>query len=327
MIVLSVIAVAVVALALAYRIGLALPYQAVRSVESASGQSLHAPVRVEQSFYNDSVASDTNAEAQPQPNPSSSPQPHNPAATVPHAPILGPVISAQSYLVGNVATGRIYLEKNDTEVLPVASMSKLITAFVATETLPPSQPVTITDAEMNTATDTSHLAVGETFTASELLYPMLLNSSNVAAEALASTSDRTKFLELMSSYAWEIGMPATFFADPSGVSPRNISTAVDFFNLAKYLYSSRPDILAITRTVSQRVATTSEHLGHTFDSIHPFVTDPRFIGGKTGHTPEARDTMLTILNIGGQPIAFIVLSSEDRRADTDMLIEMYSKKS
>jgi D-alanyl-D-alanine carboxypeptidase len=55
-------------------------------------------------------------------------------------------------------------------------------------------------------------------------------------------------------------------------------------------------------------------------SIHPFVKDPNFLGGKTGHTPEAKDTMLTILMIKGQPIAIIVLSSDDRKADTDYLL-------
>ncbi len=170
------------------------------------------------------------------------------------------------------------------------------------------------------ASDTSKLYAGEKFPVKDLLYPLLLNSSNVAAEALASSSDRTKFLELMSSYSWEVGMPSTFFADPSGIDPRNESTAKDFFALARYLYSSRPDLLAITRTVGLEVATTSDHGGHLFASIHPFVNDPGFIGGKTGHTPEAKDTLLTIMNIGDQPIAIVIIASDGRERDTRLLI-------
>jgi D-alanyl-D-alanine endopeptidase (penicillin-binding protein 7) len=156
----------------------------------------------------------------------------------------------------------------------------------------------------------------------ELLFPLLLNSSNVAAEALASTTNRSHFLELMSGYAWEVGMPSTYFADPSGLDPRNAASARDFFALAQYLYSSRPEILSITRTPYVAVATTTDHGAHEFKSIHPFVTDPRFIGGKTGRTPQAGDTMLTIMNIENKPIAIIVLGShyDGRAADTRILI-------
>ena len=120
---------------------------------------------------------------------------------------VGLPVTAAAYLVGDVSTGRVYLEKNSQTILPVASMSKLITAFAATDVLPLSTMITITEAEMNVASDTSRLSAGERFTVRELLYPLLLNSSNVAAEALASTTDRLKFLGRMSSYAWEVSMP------------------------------------------------------------------------------------------------------------------------
>jgi len=235
----------------------------------------------------------------------------------PVSPVNSPTASA--YLVGNVQTGKIYFEHNINMVLPVASMSKLITAVAATDTMSPETRITITDSEMQTATDTSRLAVGETFTLNELLLPMLLNSSNVAAEAIASSTNRAAFLELMTSYAWEIGMPKTFFADPSGVNPLNQSTASDFFALAKYLYTVRSDILLLTRNVFADTPATDDHGAHHFESIHPLVVDANFLGGKTGHTPEAKDTMLSIVKIANQPIAIIVLSSYNREADTRML--------
>lgn len=236
----------------------------------------------------------------------------------------GPVITAKAYLVGNVATGQVYFEKNSAAALPVASMSKLITAVAAVDTMEVTMPVGITEEEFAVtavASDTAQLAAGERFTIAQLLYPLLLNSSNVAAEAIASTSDRMKFLDLMSNYAWEVGMPSTFFADPSGLNPRNISSARDFFNLAKYLYKSKPDILALTRTARASTATTSDHNAHEFVSIHPFIADPSFLGGKTGHTAAARDTMLSIFKLRGVPVAVIVLASEDRKADTKLLLD------
>ena len=239
-----------------------------------------------------------------------------------HAPAPKPQITASAYVVGNVVTGKIYLQKNASVVLPVASMSKLITAIAATDTLSPDTRIQITDQEYDVASDTSKIVPRESFTVLELLYPMLLNSSNVAAEALASTTDRAKFMELMTSYAWEVGMPSTFFADPSGINPRNQSTASDFFALARYLYKYRPDILAITRIPRISVATTTDHMAHDFISIHPFVSDPAFLGGKTGHTPEAGDTMLTIMKIAGQPVAIVILGADsgNRERDTRLLI-------
>ena len=273
-------------------------------------------------------------------SPTSAAAPIAPASpAVPAVPI--DPISAQAYLVGDVSTGKIYLEKNPSVILPAASMSKLLTAVTATDMYSPTTTIEITPAEASVAADSSNLMAGERFTASELLYPLLLNSSNVAAEALASSTDRAPFMYLMSGYALEIGMSGSFFADPSGLSEYDQGSVQGFFLLARYLYKSRPDILALTRIVSISVATTtgyvplatttgfvpsaatgatSFHGAHVFASIHPFVTDPRFLGGKTGHTNAALDTMLTILNIDGHPIAFIVLRSLNRTADTQLLI-------
>ena len=231
------------------------------------------------------------------------------------------VMTAKAYIVGNVTTGRVYIQHNSSVALPVASMSKLVTAMVALDTLPKDKKIVITPPEADVPPDGSGIAAGEAYTVSELMYPMLLDSSNVAAEALASSSNRAHFLELMSSYAWEIGMPTAFFADPSGVSLHNEASAKGLFALAQYLYKSRQDILAITRTAHLAVATTTDHGAHSFDSIHPFVKDPRFLGGKTGHTPEAMDTMMTIMQIDGQKVALIVLGSQDRAADTKLLID------
>jgi D-alanyl-D-alanine carboxypeptidase len=248
--------------------------------------------------------------------PSDSVTPTKPTPTTPASPI-----SARAYVVGNVATGEIYLMRKPNLVLPVASMSKLITAIESIDQFTLGKVVTITE-DTQDVPDSLKLRVGDKFTVAELLYPLLLNSSNSVAEALASTTDRIAFMDLMSSYAWEIGMPATFFADPSGLSPQNTSSANDFFALARYLHRLRPEILAITKNATSSLATTTEHGSYELTNTHPFARDPNFLGGKTGRTPAARDTMLTILNIYNRPIAIVVLASEDRRRDTLFLRDM-----
>ncbi len=235
-------------------------------------------------------------------------------------------ITAYAYLVGNVDTGQVYFSSNQSEVLPVASMSKLMTAIVATDEFTPTTTIEITSLNMEVATDTSNLYVGEKFTLKEILQPLLLSSSNIAAEAIASTAiDRAVFMNAMSNTAWEIGMPHAYFADPSGLDPENHANAKDVFAMAEYLYKYRPDILEITRTIQANLATTTNHGSHIVNSTHPFVTDPRFIGGKTGRTFEAGETMLTILNIDNKPIVFIVLHSKYgyRATDTSQLIKKF----
>jgi D-alanyl-D-alanine endopeptidase (penicillin-binding protein 7) len=232
-------------------------------------------------------------------------------------------VSAASYIIGDTANGDVYLEYNSKKVMPVASMSKLVTAFVATDVISSTTLIEITGDALKAPSDKSNLQQDEHYTRDEILYPLLLSSSNVAAEAIsASIGDRPDFLEQMKGYSWEIGMPGSFFADPSGVSPRNAATAYDIFALAGYLMNYRPDILAITRNPKIEMATTTGHGYHLIESTHPFVNDPRFVGGKTGRTPEAGETMVTILNMSGRNVAFVVLGSKDRENDTRTLIRV-----
>jgi serine-type D-Ala-D-Ala endopeptidase (penicillin-binding protein 7) len=233
-------------------------------------------------------------------------------------------VTASAYLVGNILTGKVYLSSRPDLVSPVASMSKLMTAIVATNIFDPESVIEITPPETMVASDTSNLQAGERFLFKDIVYPLLLNSSNVAAEAIASSSSsRSYFMDTMSNTAWEVGMPNAYFADPSGLDPRNQASAKDIFKLAQYIYSHRPDIFDITRTPHANMATTTDHGSHNFDSTHPFVTDVRFIGGKTGRTLQAGETMLTVLRIDSQPIAFIVIPNMVH----EPLIRVFSSRS
>lgn len=241
-------------------------------------------------------------------------------------------VTARAFLVGNVRTGDIYLSYNSFAVMPVASMSKLVTAFVATDLISSTSTIEVTEESLQAPPDRSNLTAHERFTLDEALRPLLLSSSNIMAESIASSSDRAGFMESMKSYAWEVGMPNSNFADPSGVSPHNVASARDLFGLAKYLMYYRPDILSLTRTGTTTVATTTDHGYHDFVSTHPLVSDARFIGGKTGRTPEAGETMLTIMKIAGDPIAVVVLGCDygarerDTRILLDKAVQMIGKK-
>jgi D-alanyl-D-alanine carboxypeptidase len=236
-----------------------------------------------------------------------------------------PKITAKSYIVGSIKTGKIYIQKNPDIVMPLASMTKILTALIATRNKVTTPDIEITAKDLEAPADESFLKLGEKYTTDEILYPLLITSSNVAAEAIADTAGRDNFSRLMSDYSQEIGMDYSAFQDPSGVSMANVSTAHDMFNLAKYIFVNEPQIISITKTPRYTISTTTDHGYHVLISTHPFVNEPTFMGGKTGYTPQAGETMVTVMDIDGDAVAFIVFNSlkGKREADTRELISRF----
>lgn len=241
-------------------------------------------------------------------------------------------ITASAYLVGNLNTGKIYLSRDVNRVFPIASISKLITALTARDLFASSSLITIDEAMLLPYGDAGHLVLGEHLTSDELIYPLLLESSNDAAEALARGYGYTDFIAHMNGLAQEIGMTKTSFGDPSGLSPQNTSNARDLFTLAQYLYRFDPSLLATTTLQAYSLATSTDHGAHVFTNINPFSYDPHLIGGKTGRTEFAQETMLSLFHypIGGidYPIAIVVLHSDfgARQVDSAILFEKFIEK-
>jgi D-alanyl-D-alanine carboxypeptidase len=102
-----------------------------------------------------------------------------------------------------------------------------------------------------------------------------------------------------------------------------MSSARDLFELSKYLYKYRPDVLGMTKIKQYTIATSTLSSAKIFNSTHPFINDNRFLGGKTGRTLAAGETMITVLDMGTKgKVAFIILGSTwgYREADTRYLI-------
>ncbi len=252
---------------------------------------------------------------------------------VPSPRSTGLVISAEAYLVANLDTGEIYAEHNTRNIFPIASLSKLITALIALHSMQPDQKITITQAMLDAGYgEAGHLVLGEILTVTELLYPLLLESSNDAAEAIAQSYGYPTFLQNMNSFTIELGMTSTFFKDASGLSAGNISTANNLLILARFLYANEKPLLEITRLTKMVLATTTDHGSHTFITINPFPLDPHFIGGKTGRTNEAKESMISLFRYEHRgityPVAVIVLRSDfkARELDSNLLFERFLQK-
>jgi len=220
-----------------------------------------------------------------------------------------PATSAGAYAIADLARGQVVLEKNAGRARPIASITKLFTAVVASDAIGHGTQVQAPN--------------GEYYTLGELFYPLLLRSDNAVAERIAQKRGSRAFIGAMNRYVDELGMPTTSFADASGLSPYNVSSAFDLTSFARHLYLDKRYVLDISREGSMSITSTG---GTTWamQNQNKLAGDPHFVGGKLGFTDEAGQTALSIFNvpIDGETrtVAIVVLGSSDWKQDTRTLL-------
>lgn len=239
-------------------------------------------------------------------------------------------LRSESYLVIDAETGEIILEKDADAPHPMASISKLMTAIVTKEQIDLHHVAVVTDDSYNTYGSEGELSRGEKIIVSDLLYPLLIESSNDAAEVLADDYGRGNFIDLLNQKAAALGMSNTHYDDPSGLSPFNVSTARDLGILALYIRQSYPEFLDITRVKEYAI------LDHTWKNENYFLTYPNFLGGKNGFINEARKTTVSYFKVFfrgedpssrvvERPIVVVLLRSADRNKDMADMLSYVSK--
>ncbi len=235
-----------------------------------------------------------------------------------------PKVSAKAYLVGDLNTGEVILAKNQDKKFPIASISKLMTALVSHILMGPDDVAQVTQKALATEGTNGELRLGEKIKTSDLLYPLLLESSNDAAEVLAQYFGRDVFIRKMNQEAQNLKMSSTSYEDPSGLSPNNQSTVSDIFKLTGYLNQEKPDLLAITTKRS------FANKKHSWSNINRLLGKVGYGGGKTGYTDEALQTVVSVFSLplgksGTRPIAITILGSRDRSGDIENILK-YLKK-
>lgn len=194
-----------------------------------------------------------------------------------------PKLSAHSYLVADLGSGYVFQKKATQEQLPIASLTKLMTALVVAEQIDLTKSILIQEEMLEPYGCSDILVPGERLRVIELFYPLLIESCNDAAEALSYFLGRQRILELMEEKGKAILMKDTAFGDASGLSPDNLSTAQDLFYIARYLLNNRPPLLDISR--SEEVRSFGD-IGFDITTLwnkNVFVNDDSFLGGKTGY--------------------------------------------
>lgn len=215
-------------------------------------------------------------------------------------------------LVIDQQTNEVLFSKNDSAVLPIASLTKLMTGLVVTDAnLPLDETVTITSDDVDTVKGSrSRLAVGTTLTRLELMHLALMSSENRAAHALGRTfpGGLDQFVRLMNAKARELGMHDTRYVEPTGLSSLNQSSARDLATLVSVAYQ-RPLLRSLSTSPSHQL-----ELGHRtleYRNSNRLIRDPDWDIGlqKTGYISEAGRCLVMQARVAGRQLIMVFLDA------------------
>jgi len=215
-------------------------------------------------------------------------------------------------LVVDQKTDEVLYSKNDKAVLPIASLTKLMTGLLLDEAqLPPNESITIIQADVDTEKGSrSRLRVGSVLSRGELLHLALMSSENRAAHALARTypGGLAAFVPKMNAKARALGMVDTVYVEPTGLSSSNKSSAQDLAKLVD-VASKSPMLRELTTSPGFEVAVGRHML--QFNNTNRLVKNPNWDIGlqKTGYITEAGRCLVMLTRIAGRNVIMVFLDS------------------
>ncbi|MBN8505207.1 MAG: serine hydrolase [Burkholderiales bacterium] len=215
-------------------------------------------------------------------------------------------------LVMDQDTEEVLLAKNDNAVLPIASITKLMTALVVSEAHQPmDELITITQDDVDTEKGTrSRLKVGTQLTRGELMHLALMSSENRAAHALgrAYPGGLKAAVQAMNAKAQLLGMTGTSYVEPTGLSPANQSSAHDLARLVKTAYD-----VPLIRDLSTSTGATVRvgRRDAQFGTTNGLVKNPIWDIGlqKTGYISEAGQCLVMQAQLAGRRLVMVFLDS------------------
>ncbi|MBI2277642.1 MAG: D-alanyl-D-alanine endopeptidase [Dechloromonas sp.] len=217
-----------------------------------------------------------------------------------------------SALVIDQTTGQTILEKQPDAVLPIASISKLMTAMVVLDAkLDLQEVIAISDEDVDGLKGTrSRLPVGATMTRETAMLLALMSSENRAAHALGRhyPGGLQAFVQAMNRKAQSLGMFNTRFEEPTGLSSNNVSTAHDLARMvaaaARY-----PEIRSFSTTAEAKVELNGRV--HNFGTTNPLVRSDNWEIGisKTGYISEAGRCLVMQARVADKPVVIVLLDS------------------
>ncbi len=233
-------------------------------------------------------------------------------------------VTAQGYYVADVQSGERVMSKNGSTAYPIASVSKLMTALIAYEKMDLQKVVVVSRDSYGAYGAQGELVPGERIKLGDLMYPVLMESSNDGAEVIAESYGRPEFMAEMNKKAALLGMTDTYYEDPSGLNAKNVSSSEDLFKLVKYIKEHAPILYDMTRVREFAI------LKHKWFNKNRFLNSPLFLGGKNGYIDESLWTTASLFEVtlakgGKRQIAIVLLRSQNREGDAMTLIKFLEK--
>lgn len=247
---------------------------------------------------------------------------------------IAPIVKAKAALVLDMDLHEILYAKDIDDRLPIASLTKLMTALVITDELLPDATVTVTSEAFTyrqKGSVTVGLKEGDTFDAISLLHASLIRSANdaTAALAVANAGSLDAFVAKMNARAQSLGLKDTHFANPVGFDhPDNYSTAYELAVIAKQAFR-RPIIREIMTKDSFSLFDVSGKSYGTFSNTNDLLDSYlSILGGKTGTTPEAGQCLFFVVETPGEHEVLVILLNSPQRyqeakAVTDWVFRTY----
>lgn len=227
-------------------------------------------------------------------------------------------------------------EKKSNEVVPIASLTKLMTAIVTLDSYKLDDLVKISASAVSASGTMGGLKTNETIKVGDLLYVTLIESSNDGAEALAEKMGRTEFIYQMNKKAAEIGMTNTRYYNPTGLDvftdssekdllETNISTPEDLEKLVVYILKNYPMIPQILSLANKKLVSDSG-VTHNLENTNILLKENAgYLWGKTGYTKEANGCIILILKnystVNSGYIINVITGADDRFKEARKLEE------
>ncbi len=247
-----------------------------------------------------------------------------------------PVISAKAAIIYDEENGESLWEKNSKDVLPLASLTKIVALKTFLDTRPTLSDVvaySVKDEEYNyqyaDKLEIARLKVddGDTLTVEDLLYSALVGSANNAVESLvrASGFSRQDFINKMNETVSEWGAKSTKFFEPTGLDPNNVSSARDYAIIASEALKN-PIIAKASTMASYKFTTLNTEIAHTIRNTDQIIKENIYniTGSKTGYLDEAGYCLMTRVEQDGKKLIVVTFGVATRTksfAETKELIK------
>lgn len=254
---------------------------------------------------------------------------------------IEPIITAKAAIIMDETSGEILWSKNATTTLPLASLTKLVAIKVFLDTQPSLDKVvaySIKDEEYNYKyvnkweSARVKLKSGDTLTIEDLLYSSLVGSANNTIETLVRVSGlpRDEFIKKMNETVINWGTTSTYFVEPTGLSPENVSSVLDYAIITKKIFI-HPIIQKASVMPEYKFLTINTKKSHRLRNTNQLIRINKYkiTGSKTGYLDEAGYCLMTRLKIGGNQFIVVTLGAETRDvsfSETEDLIKYGKRK-